>query len=96
MPLNMRARIVILAVVFVVLAAAAYFGSPYWAIQQMRSVAQSGQGDKLVGYVDFPAVRESLKTQFTLMMSNKSVADDRTQRLRTIHLQHLIECSPPR
>jgi len=70
----MRTRVVV-PVALVALLVAAYFGSPYWTIYQMRSAAQSGQGDKLAGYVDFPAVRESLKTQFTLMM-NKSMADD--------------------
>jgi hypothetical protein len=70
----MRTRVIV-PVAVVALLVAAYFASPYWVMYEMRSAAQNGQGDKLAAYVDFPAVRESLKTQFALMM-NKSVADD--------------------
>jgi hypothetical protein len=38
-----------------------YF-TPHLALRSMRSAAEAGDGAALSGYVDFPAVRESLKT----------------------------------
>lgn len=43
---------------------ALYLGSPYWTLYQIRSAAASGEGEKVANYVDFSAVRESIKTQF--------------------------------
>ncbi len=45
------------------LAAAAYLGSPFWAFQQLKEAAQTGDKDRLAALVDFPAVREDLKRQ---------------------------------
>jgi hypothetical protein len=60
--------IYIAAIETVVLFSVAYFASPYWAVHQMQSAAQAGEGDQLSQYVDFPAVRESFKSQFIAMM----------------------------
>jgi hypothetical protein len=43
------------------LAGLALYASPYLAVQQMRSAAAERDAAKLSGYVDFPALRESLK-----------------------------------
>jgi hypothetical protein len=58
-----------LAIALIAILIGFYVGSPYWTLHQMRSAAQAGQGDKLAGYVDFPAVRESIKTQFLAAMT---------------------------
>jgi hypothetical protein len=53
------------AVLIAVLAAAvvvsASYASPYWTMRQMRLAAEAGDADALSQYVDFPAVRESLR-----------------------------------
>ena len=48
----------------VLLAALFVAGSPYWTVHQMRSAAEAGDAQALSAYVDFPAVRASLKDQF--------------------------------
>ena len=57
-------KTIIVAIAVVVGIVALYFGSPYWTLYQIRSAAASGQGERVANYVDFPAVRESIKTQF--------------------------------
>jgi hypothetical protein len=64
-------RRISLVVALVAILVGLYFGSPYWTLHQMRSAAQAGQGDKLAGYVDFPSVRESIKTQLLAAMAGQ-------------------------
>jgi hypothetical protein len=52
-----------------------YYGSPYWALHQMQSAGRAGEGDRLATYVDFPAVRESLKSQMQAMMLTRLQGD---------------------
>lgn len=56
-----------LALLFV----AAYFGSPYWALRNLKAAAASGDVDRIEAAVDFPAVRESLKSQLTVALTEK-------------------------
>lgn len=44
---------------------ALYFGSPYWAVHKFQAAIQSGDADALETRVDFPVVRENLKSQLT-------------------------------
>ncbi|MGI8894410.1 MAG: DUF2939 domain-containing protein [Casimicrobiaceae bacterium] len=67
-------KTVAVAIMVAVAVVAAYFASPYWAIHQMRSAGEAGEGDKVASYVDFPAVRESIKTQMITQM-DKSMKD---------------------
>jgi hypothetical protein len=46
------------------LAAAALYASPYLAVYNIKSAAQASDGAKLAGYVDFPAVKDSIKAGF--------------------------------
>jgi hypothetical protein len=55
----------------VVLVLAAYFLSPYYAVQRLRSAAFSGDVDRIEATVDFPAVRESVKAQLSAHMMSK-------------------------
>lgn len=41
-----------------------YWGSPWWTLSAMQEAAQSRDVGTLSRYVDYDAVRESLKTQF--------------------------------
>ena len=65
----MKARwtgaVVAAAIVFI---AAGYLLSPYWALYQLRSAAADGNGERVAAYVDFPAVRDSLKAEFAARM----------------------------
>jgi hypothetical protein len=59
----------------VILFVGAYLGSPYWAARQFREAALSADVDRLDAAVDFPAVRESLKSQMTVAMTAKMQND---------------------
>lgn len=52
-----------LGVVVAVLFAAAYGASPYWTVRSIRSAAQERDSDRLSTFIDFPSVRESVKSQ---------------------------------
>lgn len=52
--------------------ATGYFASPYWALHQLRNAAADGEGDRVATYVDFPAVRDSLKVQFAAAMARRA------------------------
>jgi hypothetical protein len=53
----------VLVVLVLIAAAAVYVGSPFYAFQQLKQAAQSGDRERLEAMVDFPAVREDLKRQ---------------------------------
>lgn len=57
-------KVIVVAVVVATGLLATYFASPYWTFYQMRVAAKEGDGQRLAAYVDFPAVRESMKSQF--------------------------------
>jgi hypothetical protein len=64
--------------------AAAYFGSPYWALHQIRNAAADGDGERVAAYVDFPAVRESLKSQFASALTTRMDAKAKDGPLASI------------
>lgn len=53
------------------LAAAALYASPYLTVQQMRAAAKERDGERLASYVDFPAVRASLKTEVQAKLAGR-------------------------
>jgi hypothetical protein len=55
-------RIFLLCLAAAVLFAAAYFGSPFLALQSLRSAIRSGDQARVEQLVDFPSVRDHLKT----------------------------------
>ena len=69
-------RWVWLAVAAVVLIAGGiFFGSPYLAAHNLQTIANSGDVDKLEAVVDFPSVRESLKSQISAAMTKRMASD---------------------
>lgn len=50
--------------------------APYITVYQMKSAAESQDGDALSEYIEFPSVRESLKDQMNAMMAKKMAEDD--------------------
>ncbi|MGO4809423.1 DUF2939 domain-containing protein [Cupriavidus sp. 2MCAB6] len=66
--MNKPAKAAIAAVIAV---AASSYASPYWALYQMRSAIEARDADKFSRYVDYPALRESLKAQLNLSLQQK-------------------------
>lgn len=64
----MRNKLIGWAAIVALLLVAAYVGSPYLAVRNFKIAALSADVDKLDATVDFPAVRESLKSQLSAAM----------------------------
>jgi hypothetical protein len=62
---------VALAIAVLLVAGGIYVGSPYYAALNLKSAAVSGDPDRLEAAVDFPAVRESLKAQFSVALTRR-------------------------
>jgi hypothetical protein len=61
----------ILLVVLCLLTLVGYYGaSPYLVIHRLQRAAKTGNTQAISTYVDFPSVRESLKSQFNAKMSS--------------------------
>ncbi|NOW46685.1 hypothetical protein FHW96_002845 [Novosphingobium sp. SG751A] len=58
-----KAAIIAAAIVAVVAPPTWYFGSPYLAMRDLKEAVREGDRDDLAEKVDFPAVRESIKSQ---------------------------------
>ncbi|MEP9400281.1 DUF2939 domain-containing protein [Sphingomonas sp. VNH70] len=67
----MRSRIGVAIAIVVLAFGAAYFASPFWAAHRFRAAAVAGDTDGLEATVDFPAVRESLKAQLNVALTEK-------------------------
>lgn len=52
-----------------------FIASPYLAASALKTAAIEGDGDSLETSVDFPAVRESLKSQMTIALNEKMQND---------------------
>lgn len=67
----MKTKALFAAIVLFFAGVGAYwYFSPHIALQSMQSAAKARDADTFNEYVDFPALRESMKGQFTLMMSD--------------------------
>jgi hypothetical protein len=55
---------------FIVIASSTlwYFESPAWTLKGMKDAAQSHDADALNAYIDYPALRESLKSELMARM----------------------------
>ena len=52
-----------------------YFESPKWALKGMKDAAQSHDADELNAYIDYPALRESLKAELMARMTAEAQKD---------------------
>lgn len=66
---------VAVAVALLLIAGGFYFGSPYLAVRSLQAAAAGGDKDALEQKVDFPAVRESLKSQMSAALMAKIQTD---------------------
>lgn len=77
MPRTARNAIAIGVGVVVVAFVAAYLSSPFLALDSLSNAVRTGDRDKLSVLVDFPAVRTSLKDQFSALIAKR--ANDRQE-----------------
>ena len=73
--LNLR-RIAIVCGSAFLLAILAYFGSPYWSLFQIKKAVDRGDGAYVSAHVDFPQLRESLKTSIEAQTSKRIGKND--------------------
>lgn len=52
-----------------------YFESPVWTLKGMKDAAQSRDADALNAYIDYPALRESLKSELMARMTAEAQKD---------------------
>ena len=63
-----------IAVAIIVLLAAAWLTfSPYWTLSRMKAAAEANDAAALNGYIDYPALRENLKSDMAAMASAETV-----------------------
>ena len=67
----MRGRYLVVVGLFMTVAAAAFIGSPYYAASSLKDAALAGDIDALEAGVDFPGVRDSLKSQMTVALTSE-------------------------
>lgn len=72
-----------------------YFESPGWTLKGMKDAAQSHDADALNAYIDYPALRESLRAELMARMRTeaqrgKSDFADLARALRAVTLGPLI------
>jgi hypothetical protein len=70
-------KIAAAAAALVVIASSAlwYFESPAWTLKGMKDAAQSHDADALNAYIDYPALRESLKGELSARMIAEAQKD---------------------
>lgn len=67
----MNKKLLATAVAVAVIGAVTSYASPYWTIYQMRTAIEKRDPEKFSRYVDYPALRESLKAQLLLSLKDK-------------------------
>jgi len=73
----MKSRSLLAAALILVAAVAAYwYWSPFLAVRQLQTAAQQGDAETFNAHVDYPKVRESLKGQFSALVTQKLGTQD--------------------
>lgn len=72
-----RWKIAAVAAALIVIASSAlwYLESPAWTLKGMKDAAQSRDADSLNAYIDYPALRESLKAELMTRMTAEAQKD---------------------
>jgi hypothetical protein len=70
-------KIAAVAAVLIIIASSTlwYFESPVWTLKGMKDAAQSRDADALNAYIDYPALRESLKAELAARMRSEAQKD---------------------
>lgn len=69
----------------------AYFASPFLALKSLQDSVRAGDVKKMESLVDFPEVRENLKTQVAASMASKAGEDPRMAAFATMLVGGLVE-----
>lgn len=72
----MPKKILTAIVLSATLLAASIYVSPHWTVRQMAAAAEGRDTEKFSQYVDYQALRESLKAQFAMSMDRQMGGDD--------------------
>src|SRR5687768_10940436 len=65
---------------FLIVAALAYFiATPFLTVWDMRRAAESRDGTRFAGYIDFPKFKENLKAELNAAMAQKLANDKSLQ-----------------
>lgn len=70
-----RRRTLILLTLAVLFGGSVFF-SPHWHVHQMVTAAEGRDAEKFSRYVDYPALRDSLKAQFAQSVDQQMGGDD--------------------
>ncbi len=85
-------KLIVATIVIALLGAGWYFGSPRWTLYQMREAAQDRDSDKLAGYIDFPNLRDTTKSQLKAQMAVKATqAGDGLEGLGAMFAMAMID-----
>ena len=68
---NKLSSVLVVAIIGV---ASFWYFSPYLSIHQMREAARSGDAATFNAHVDYPKLRENIKTQFSTMLGDSAAA----------------------
>jgi hypothetical protein len=71
-----KSKLVAAAIIALVLAGGWYWGSPLWTLKQMRDAAQAKDVDALASHVDFPALREDVKSELSASIMKEVGKDE--------------------
>ncbi len=69
----------------------AYFASPFMALKSLQDSIRAGDKEKMESLVDFPEVRENLKTQVAASMAAKAGEDPKMAAFATMLIGGLVE-----
>lgn len=58
-------------VAFAALLGLTSYASPYWTLHRMKTAAVENDADRFSSYIDFPALRESVKSQLMVAMDTR-------------------------
>jgi len=67
----MRGRITAGLLAILVLIGAWYIASPLWTLHELREAARAGDAKAFASYVDFPVLRENVKTQLRHQLADR-------------------------
>jgi hypothetical protein len=71
-----RSHALLAVVTAAALLALSSYASPYWTLHRMKTAVVEKDADRFSSYVDFPALRESVKGQMMVMINKRMSGPD--------------------
>lgn len=71
-----KGKVLMFTCFIVMVSVASFYFTPYLAVFNMKKATERQDADALSRYVDYPALRESLKANFSAMMASEMAQDD--------------------